>query len=69
MIRHAFPVDARSHSAGLVRLAQWWTQASKEARFELVRRTINGDRSAPTFKTLSLAIYLAEVEAGEVGQG
>lgn len=49
------------------RLAQWWTQAPQEERFNLIRASVNGDREAPPLKTLQIAIYLAEAESGEVG--
>lgn len=52
--------------ASLRRLCQWWTQASKAERFECVRRAIHGDPEAPPLKVLQLAIYLAEVESGDV---
>ena len=53
----------------LERLARWWTSASQEARFRLLKRSIEGEAEAPPLKTVQLAIYLAECEAGEVGQG
>jgi hypothetical protein len=54
--------------ASLERLCQWWTQAPQIERFECVKRSIHADPEAPPLKTLQLAIYLAEVEAGEVDQ-
>lgn len=50
-------------------LARWWTSASQEARFALLKRTCEGDPSAPPLRTLQIAIYLAEAEAGEVAEG
>lgn len=50
-------------------LARWWSSASKEERFALVRASIHGETNAPSFLDLQTAIYLAESEAGEVGQG
>lgn len=49
-------------------LAQWWAQASKEERWLLLKRTIEGppSKEIPPLKTLHIAIYLAEVDAGEV---
>jgi len=48
-------------------LARWWTQASNEARFALLTQATKENR--PPLQALHLAIYLAEVEAGEVDQG
>ena len=56
-------------SAAVVTLARWWTSASQAERFELLKRTIKGDTTAPSLQALQVAIYLAEVEAGEVGEG
>ena len=70
-MRNAY-VQARrrvGHVASIEQLCQWWTQAPKEERFQLVKRSIEGDENAPPLKVLQLAIYLAEVEAGEVGEG
>lgn len=53
-------------------LAQWWTQASDQARFELLQRVVGSktpQEGDPSFKTLQLAIYLAEAEAGQVEAG
>lgn len=50
-------------------LARWWTQATQAQRFVLVRASINGDKDAPPYNTLKIAIYLAEIEAGEVSEG
>lgn len=50
-------------------LARWWTDASSEARFALLERSIKGEAKAPPLNALQIAIYLAEVEAGEVGEG
>jgi hypothetical protein len=60
--------DGRS-VAVVEQLARWWTSASQEARFELYKAAIEGDRQAPRLRTLQIAIYLAESEAGEVREG
>jgi hypothetical protein len=52
--------------APLERLCQWWTQAPQIERFQLVKRSIEGDENAPPLKVLNVAIYLAEVSNGEV---
>jgi hypothetical protein len=51
------------------RIARWWTSASNEERFRLLQAACQGEKDAPPLRTLQLAIYLAEVEAGEVAQG
>jgi len=56
-------------STPIERIARWWTSASAEERFALLRCSIHGDPSAPSRQTLSLAIYLAEATAGEVAEG
>lgn len=48
-------------------LAEWWTQASQEARFQILRAAIQ--ENTPPLKTLHLAIIAAETEAGEVSEG
>jgi len=48
-------------------LARWWTSASQAQRFELLKRSTK--ENSPPFEALRLAIILAEVEAGEVGEG
>lgn len=53
----------------LERLARWWTEASQESRFALLRASIHGAKEAPPLRALQVAIYLAEVEAGEVTEG
>lgn len=70
-MRNAYVQACRSVGvvASLERLCQWWTQAPQAERFQLVKRSIEGDAEAPPLKTLQLAIYLAEVAAGEVSQG
>lgn len=70
-MRNAYVQASRSvgHVAALERLCQWWTQAPKEERFQCVKRSIEGDENAPPLKTLQVAIYLAECEAGEIDQG
>ena len=56
-------------TASVVALARWWTSASQAERFELLKRTIEGDAQAPALKEVQLAIFLAESEAGEVSEG
>lgn len=51
------------------RLARWWTEASNEARFTLLRASLAAEKEAPDFRALQIAIYLAEAEAGEIAQG
>jgi hypothetical protein len=51
------------------RLARWWTSATQGERFETLRRSIKGDSEAPPLREIQLAIYLSEVEAGEVSEG
>jgi hypothetical protein len=61
-------------------LARWWTSASKEERWLLLRATIEGKKAfeadarrrppqTPTLSELHLAIYLSEAEAGETREG
>lgn len=59
--------DRLARDAEVERLARWWTQASEEARYEALRASINGE--APPLEALRIAIYLAEVEAGQVAEG
>lgn len=54
------------------RLARWWTSATQEARFALLKRVLEDKapaKEAPTLREVQLAILLAETEAGEVSQG
>lgn len=69
-MRNAYVQACRSVGAvaSLERLCQWWTQAPKAERFELVKRSIEGDENAPPLKAVQLAIYLAETQSGEVDQ-
>jgi len=49
------------------RIAQWWTQASQETRFALLKAAIEGE--APhkaTLEEVQLAAFLAESAAGEI---
>jgi hypothetical protein len=48
-------------------LARWWTSASQEARFALLRQSLQ--ENTPPWQALRLAIIASEVEAGEVSQG
>lgn len=50
-------------------LARWWSQASEEARWLLLRQTIDiraPKKGAPTINELRLAIFTAETHAGEI---
>jgi len=47
-------------------IARWWTSATQESRFELYRRSVEGDAQAPPLAELRLGIFIAETEAGEV---
>lgn len=49
------------------RLARWWTSASQEERFRLLKTSVQ--ENSPPLATLRYAIILAESEAGEVGEG
>lgn len=51
----------------IVVLAQWWTQASQEARYALLEKAAKENK--PPLAQVRLAAYLAEAEAGEVDQG
>jgi hypothetical protein len=62
-------INGFRHVGALEHLARWWTSAAKEERFALLRATIHGDENAPPLETLQIAIYLAEVEAGEISEG
>jgi len=48
-------------------LAQWWSQATNEARFELLTKATK--ENSPAFAELRLAIILSELEAGTVSEG
>lgn len=53
-------------------LAIWWTQATNEERWLLLRRTIDireKAKAAHTIDELRVAIILAETEAGEIEKG
>lgn len=52
-------------------LARWWTSASEEERFLLLRETIDirSQKKEISLEELRLAIYLAEAEAGQVVEG
>lgn len=56
-------------SHAVERLARWWTSASNEERFALLKSSLQGDENSPPYQTLQVAIYLSEVEAGEVSEG
>jgi len=66
-----FPVLARH--ARLPRaidtLARYWTSATQAQRFALVKASLEGWEGAPPYRELQIAIYLSEVEAGEVAEG
>lgn len=63
--QHFRPANAHAVEA----LARWWSQASQEERFALVRAAIHGEAQAPPLRELQLAIFLAEEARGEVTQG
>lgn len=67
-MRNTYERSCRSvgNVASLERLCQWWTQAPQNERFQLVKRSIEGDKDAPPLRVVQLAIYLAEVELGLV---
>jgi hypothetical protein len=49
--------------------ARWWSQATKEARFNLLQRIVGRkapQKGDPTLEELKLAILLAEAEAKEI---
>lgn len=48
-------------------LARWWTSATQEARFALLKSSIQA--GSPPLDKLRYAIILAEIEAGEVAEG
>lgn len=51
-------------------LARWWTSASNEERFRLLKLSLEGKaKDAPSLAEVRLAIILAETEAGEIGEG
>ena len=51
-------------------LARWWTAASQEERFRLLRVSLekNPPKDAPSLQALQIAIYLAEAEGGEIDE-
>jgi len=67
-MRNEYASSCRSVGAvaSLERLCRWWTNAAQAERFQLVKRSIEGDTEAPPLKVVQLAIYLAEVANGEV---
>jgi len=48
-------------------LARWWTSASNEERFKLLKAACQENR--PPLSEVRYAILLAESEAGEIGEG
>jgi len=48
-------------------LARWWTSASQEERFKLLKKACQ--ENSPPLSELRFAIILAESEAGEIGEG
>jgi len=48
-------------------LARWWSQASEEARYTLLRQATEENR--PPLEEVHLAAYLAEAEQGTVSEG
>lgn len=60
------------HFGSVVDIARWWTSATKEARFALLKRCIDErspSKGNPSLAEVRLAIILAETEAGEVSAG
>lgn len=54
-------------AAKVEEIARWWTSATEEERYALYCRSFFENK--PAYETLRLAIYLAEVTAGEVAEG
>lgn len=50
-------------------MARWWTSASHEEKFALLKASCEGRPEAPNLSQLQIAIYLAEAEAGQVSEG
>ncbi len=51
-------------------IARWWTTATQEERYALLRAAIAGEApNKATLEEVRLAAYLAESEAGEVEAG
>jgi len=48
-------------------LARWWSQASNEARFQLLAKATQENK--PPLEEVQLAAYLAEAEQGTVSEG
>lgn len=48
-------------------LARWWTSASQEEKNALWQKAIHG--GPPSFDALRIAIYISEIEAGQVTEG
>lgn len=53
--------------AELDALARWWSQATQEARYQVLTQATKENR--PPLDTLHLAIILAETESGQVCEG
>lgn len=60
---------SRPPAPSIERLARFWTSATQAQRFHLVKAAIEGWEGAPSLREVTIAIYLAEVEAGEVAEG
>jgi hypothetical protein len=60
-------VDVRLARDRITELAQWWTQATQEARFEILRQATK--ENVPSLALLRIAIILAESEAGQIEEG
>lgn len=62
--------DVRSVLSGPIeRIARWWTSATQEERFAFLQKTVKGEAGCPPLRTVQIAIYLAEAEAGEIAEG
>lgn len=69
MMTHGQLVDGVRVRASIERLARWWTQASNEERFALLRRSIANEEGAPSLGDLQIAQFVAEASQGEIGEG
>jgi len=65
-VNHGGQLDGRL-ARRIELLARWWTSASQEERFKLLKTACQ--ENTPPLSDLRYAIILAETEAGEVGEG
>lgn len=66
MLIHGKPVVGRL-ARHVDELARWWTSATHEERFRLLKASV--ETNSPPLASLRLAIIAAEIEAGEIGEG